>query len=85
MSANANLYAAFEQRFAEAGERAAFILADGTTITYAAFADSVARMANALSALGVEPATASWSRSRSRSPTSRFIWRRSSAAPSTIR
>lgn len=55
MSANANLYALFEPRFRKAGARTAFELADGSTVSYGAFADNVARMANALVALGVAP------------------------------
>ena len=53
MPANANLYATFEQRFRAAGARTAFTMADGGTVSYAAFADNVARMANALESLGV--------------------------------
>jgi malonyl-CoA/methylmalonyl-CoA synthetase len=55
MAANANLYAALERCFAKAGTAPAFSMADGRTISYAAFADDVARMAHALEDLGVGP------------------------------
>lgn len=55
MAANANLYALFEARFAGHASKIAFELPDGTTLSYGAFADRVARMANALVSLGVKP------------------------------
>src|SRR5918992_1002453 len=55
MSQNANLYEALEARFRAAGQAAAFSLPGGTTVSYAQLADDVARMANALVALGVKP------------------------------
>ena len=55
MAIDGNLYAAFEQRFRAAGQAAAFTIPGAADISYASLADDVARMANALVALGVEP------------------------------
>jgi len=55
MPANANLYASFEPRFRAASAQTAFTMADGRSVGYAALAGNVARMANALAALGVAP------------------------------
>ncbi len=55
MANDANLYTLFEARFAEIAASTAFILNDGTTITYGDLATDVARMANALEARGVKP------------------------------
>src|SRR5919201_1954370 len=55
MSENASLYAILEARFRAAGPAVAFSLPNGTTVSYAQLADDVARMANALAALGVKP------------------------------
>ncbi len=56
MSANTNLYAKLEHRFAEVAGKPAFVALDGHTTTYAALASAVARMANALAYSGVKPA-----------------------------
>jgi len=55
MNEDANLYALFERRFAEAGEAVAFTLSDGTEVSYRALAEAVARSANALVSLGIVP------------------------------
>jgi malonyl-CoA/methylmalonyl-CoA synthetase len=55
MGRNANLYAALGARFKAVGDAPAFVTSDGTTVSYRAVAQNVARMANALVALGVEP------------------------------
>ncbi|MEZ5842130.1 MAG: malonyl-CoA synthase [Hyphomicrobiaceae bacterium] len=55
MAAKSNLYASFEDRFARHADKPAFVLSSGTTISYGALAERVARMANALASLGVKP------------------------------
>lgn len=55
MAIEGNLYAAFEERFRTAGPATAFSIPGGATVSYASLADDVARMANALVALGVKP------------------------------
>lgn len=55
MAIEGNLYAAFEERFRAAGQATAFSIPGAADVTYASLADDVARMANALVALGVRP------------------------------
>ncbi|MCL4767082.1 MAG: malonyl-CoA synthase [Hyphomicrobiaceae bacterium] len=55
MAIDGNLYAAFEERFRAAGEAAAFTIPGASDVSYADLADDVARMANALVALGIKP------------------------------
>ncbi len=55
MVTNANLYALLEDRFAEHSASTAFILDDGSKITYGALSADVARTANALERRGVKP------------------------------
>ncbi len=55
MAIEGNLYAAFEERFRAAGSATAFSIPGGADVSYAQLLDDVARMANALTALGVKP------------------------------
>jgi len=55
MAIEGNLYAAFEGRFRAAGSTIAFSIPGGADVTYSQLLDDVARMANALTALGVKP------------------------------
>lgn len=55
MAIDGNLYAAFEERFRAAGRSTAFSIPGAADVTYATLADDVARMANALVALGGKP------------------------------
>ncbi|PZN14638.1 MAG: malonyl-CoA synthase [Proteobacteria bacterium] len=55
MAIEGNLYAALEERFRAAGQATAFSIPGGPEVSYAALADDVARMANALVELGVKP------------------------------
>lgn len=53
---NGNLYALFEQRFAQANDRVAIRrAADDSALTFADLVEGAARYANALAVLGVEP------------------------------
>ncbi len=55
MAIDGNLYAALEERFRAAGQATAFTIPGGADVSYAGLADDIARMANALVALGVKP------------------------------
>ena len=55
MTDDHNLYAAFAERFATAGDAPAFVTLDGRTTSFTELGHAVARMANALVASGVTP------------------------------
>jgi malonyl-CoA/methylmalonyl-CoA synthetase len=55
MPIDGNLYEAFEKRFRDAGSAIAFSMPGAGDVSYADLADQVARMANALVALGIKP------------------------------
>ena len=55
MAIEGNLYAAFEERFRDAGTATVFSIPGGTDVSYARLTEDVARMANALASLGVKP------------------------------
>jgi len=52
---NANMYAVIEQCISRDGGKTAFVLPQGTTVSYSELGANVARMANALVAAGVKP------------------------------
>jgi malonyl-CoA/methylmalonyl-CoA synthetase len=55
MSDTENMYALIENRIVRDGGKPAFMLPDGTAVSYAALGRDVARMANALGSAGVRP------------------------------
>lgn len=52
---NHNMYDLIEDRMSKAGDAPAFVMPDGTSVTYAQLGAEVGRMANALVATGVKP------------------------------
>ena len=55
MPHNRNMYCLIEDRISKAGPDPAFVMADGSVVTYAQLGANVGQMANALAATGVKP------------------------------